>query len=470
MKYLLIILLLSLGSQNPALAIEQRCIGSDCVQIGKNIGSINIEGRELQIGINQGIVNIIGSPEDQTKIKDYKIKIANLETQINHHLDRVQKQEKRHLNDQEKLHKATTYTFDLLKQIDQLSQRNARIDLQHKLNQRIKAANDRYDVPLIKELLKQKLQLESMQPAETAYQLAGFQELDLEYNEAYKNYNKAVFLQKDNATYLNATGEMALTLANFNNAIHLFEKALASNLKMFGEEHPTVATLRNNLGSAWDSLGDYQKAISYYEQALASVLKTYGEDHPNVATGRNNLGLTWASLGNYQKATSYYEQALASDLKSFGEDHPDVATDRNNLGGVWDSLGEYQKAIGYYEQALASDLKSFGEEHPNVARDRNNLGSAWDSLGDYQKAIGYFKQALASDLKLFGEDHPDVAIDRNNLGLAWASLGDYKKAIGYYEQALKSFEKTLGSSHPSTKTVKDDLQQLRIKMQDQNKE
>ena len=44
------------------------------------------------------------------------------------------------------------------------------------------------------------------------------------------------------------------------------------------------------------------KAIGYLEQALASNLQTYGEDHPRVATGRNNLGTAWYALGEYPKA------------------------------------------------------------------------------------------------------------------------------------------------------------------------
>jgi tetratricopeptide (TPR) repeat protein len=71
-----------------------------------------------------------------------------------------------------------------------------------------------------------------------------------------------------------------------------------------------VAIRLNNLGGAWHSLEQYEKAIGYYELALKSDLKTYGEDHPTVATYHNNLGGAWYSLGKYKKAIGYFELAL----------------------------------------------------------------------------------------------------------------------------------------------------------------
>jgi tetratricopeptide (TPR) repeat protein len=85
---------------------------------------------------------------------------------------------------------------------------------------------------------------------------------------------------------------------------------------------------------------------------LASGIKTYGEDHPKVATYRNNLGSAYKALGQYQKAIDYYQLALVSDIKTYGEEHPDVARDRNNLGGTYYEQGNYQKALEQFQQAL----------------------------------------------------------------------------------------------------------------------
>ncbi len=167
--------------------------------------------------------------------------------------------------------------------------------------------------------------------AEAAYQRGKLAEDDINYSEAWNNYQRAVQLNPDDTEYLNTAGMMAHTLAKHDRAKKFFELALASDLKTYGEGHPNVATRRNNLGSAWESLGEYQKAIEYYELALASNLKTYGEDHPKVAIDRNNLGGVWHSLGEYQKAVEYFEQALRIFTNSLGKEHPNTQTVQENL-------------------------------------------------------------------------------------------------------------------------------------------
>ncbi len=207
------------------------------------------------------------------------------------------------------------------------------------------------------------------------YEYAEVKSLNLKYKEAFESYELAAKLQPENSLYLNDAGFTAYTLGEYGKAIEYIKQALASDLKSYGEDHPSVARRRNNLGSAWESKGSYDKAIGYYEQALASDLKTYGEVHPSVARRRNNLGSAWESKGSYDKAIGYYEQALASDLKTYGEDHPNIATMRNNLGGAWKAKGSYDKAIVYYEQALATCEDVLGAGHPNTKIVAENLAS-----------------------------------------------------------------------------------------------
>lgn len=147
--------------------------------------------------------------------------------------------------------------------------------------------------------------------AEAAYRLGNLAYDRIDFRAARKYFNRAVQLAPGNSLYLNQAGFVANILADHDKAIGYYEKALASDLKTFGPDHPKVAIRLNNLGEVWRAKGNYDKAIGYYEKALASDLKTFGPDHPHVATYWNNLGLAWKAKGEHDKAIGYFEQALA---------------------------------------------------------------------------------------------------------------------------------------------------------------
>ncbi|WP_435277347.1 tetratricopeptide repeat protein (plasmid) [Psychrobium sp. nBUS_13] len=166
------------------------------------------------------------------------------------------------------------------------------------------------------------------------YERANIKELKLKYVEAKVNFDKAAALQPNNATYQNRAGLINSALGNYDKAINYLELALKSDLKTFGENHPTVATSHNNLGAAWKAKGEYDKAINYYELALKSGLKTFGENHPTVAISHNNLGTAWEAKGEYDKAINYLELALKNFTKLFGENHQNTKIVKGNLTQV----------------------------------------------------------------------------------------------------------------------------------------
>ena len=88
------------------------------------------------------------------------------------------------------------------------------------------------------------------------------------------------------------------------------------------QDQTTNSITSSQLGSSWYVKGEYDKAIEYFQQALASEIDNFGEAHPNVATIRNNLALAWKAKGQYDKAIAYYELALASQDIELSRHHP----------------------------------------------------------------------------------------------------------------------------------------------------
>jgi len=169
---------------------------------------------------------------------------------------------------------------------------------------------------------------------------------------------------------LNDLGLILDRLGKPREAIGYYERAFQAARQR--RDQPWETTLLNNLGEAWRQLGDPKKAIDYFTRALEIDRRVYGEQHPNVATDYNNLGAAWDALGEHKKAIDYYTRALEIDRRVYGEQHPNVATDYNNLGVAWDALGEHKKAIDYYTRALEISRSIYGDDHPLTKTIRAN--------------------------------------------------------------------------------------------------
>jgi len=242
-------------------------------------------------------------------------------------------------------------------------------------------------------------------------------------------------------------------LGRYDQAADLFEKALKSDIKNFGENHPTVAICQSNLGAVYRDLGRYDQAVELLEKALQSDIKNFGENHPTVAICQSNLALVYKDLGRYYEAVKLIERVFQNSIKNFGENHPTVAVSRSNLATMYDSLGRYDQAAELLENALKSNITNLGENHPTVAIIRSNLALAYTGLGRYVQAVDLLEKAMKSDIKNFGENHHVVAISRSNLATVYLQLNKKKVALDLFYKAKTTFLQTFGENHPHTKTV-----------------
>jgi len=68
----------------------------------------------------------------------------------------------------------------------------------------------------------------------------------------------------------------------------LLVQALEMRKRLFGPEHPAVATSLNNLAELYKSQGKYEKAEPLLVQALTILENSLGPEHPNTITARQN--------------------------------------------------------------------------------------------------------------------------------------------------------------------------------------
>ena len=165
--------------------------------------------------------------------------------------------------------------------------------------------------------------------------------------------------------------QAALSLSD---AVNLLTRTLGPN-------HPHTLALRGNLANAYQTAGRLEQAISLYEQALADCERILGPDHPHTLTSRNNLATAYQAAGRLDEAVSLFERTLADTLRVLGPDHPDTLALRGNLATAYQAAGRLEQAISLYEQALAEALRVLGDNHPDTRLFRDNLVDAYRAVG-----------------------------------------------------------------------------------------
>ena len=77
-------------------------------------------------------------------------------------------------------------------------------------------------------------------------------------------------------------------------------------------------------------------------------MAVHGPDHPNLAALWNNLGSALRAKGDFDQAIVNFEKALSINKKTLGPVNAQVARDLNNLGAALSSKEEYDQAIEYF--------------------------------------------------------------------------------------------------------------------------
>ncbi|MGA2741808.1 MAG: tetratricopeptide repeat protein, partial [Bryobacteraceae bacterium] len=170
-----------------------------------------------------------------------------------------------------------------------------------------------------------------------------------------------------------------------------------------------TSRLLNQVGLYLLNRGQPVEAERSLKRSLAIAERVYGPNHPTVATHANNIGQILRAQGDLAGALEYARRALAIDEKVYGPDHPNVARDNNNIGQILKAQGDVVGALECTRRALAIDEKVCGPDHPEVATDANNIGTILKDQGDLAGALEYTRRALAIDEKAYGPDHPEVA-------------------------------------------------------------
>lgn len=238
---------------------------------------------------------------------------------------------------------------------------------------------------------------------------------------------------------------------NADESIRLLAHGVEIYSRVFGEQHPDVATAMSSLAGAYRMKHDFESARNWYERALAIEDLTMPPMHPKRGTSFNNYGVFLDEIGEYQEAEAYFKRALNIRQASLGLDHPVTSVVWQNLGVCLKLQERYDEAATCLETCLQIRRKAFDLEHPETAMTISSLGILQKERHQLDAATINLAEALRIRTKILGEENALTARSMFEYGDVLLLRGNPLEAVPYL---LKSYEiraKLLGAEDAQTR-------------------
>jgi tetratricopeptide (TPR) repeat protein len=115
----------------------------------------------------------------------------------------------------------------------------------------------------------------------------------------------------------------------------MYDEVITIFKKVYGNEHPTVATSMSNKATVLNTLEKYDQALELYDLALNIHINVHAGDlnHPEIAIGLHNKATCLKSLGKIKEAEMIGKQAIDILINVLGPNHPNTLIVKEVWGG-----------------------------------------------------------------------------------------------------------------------------------------
>jgi len=256
------------------------------------------------------------------------------------------------------------------------------------------------------------------------------------------------------AEVLNELGNVYLARGDFREAEVLYERAIEIGEKTKPSNNINLVKWLNNLALLYFTEARYSEAEPLYKKAIELHKKFAPENDLVLSIYLSNLGLLYAETGNYIEAKKLLSDSLNIKEKVLGEDNPNTARSIHNLGKLYVQTKEYHEAEIHLNRAIKIYEISLGPENQYILKSLNLLARVYVGQDRLRDAEKLFKKILDLVNNSFGMDNINAAPVMKNLGLFYLKKYDHEKSHLYLKKALDLREQ-FTPSHPDIQEIKD---------------
>jgi len=269
----------------------------------------------------------------------------------------------------------------------------------------------------------------------------------------------AVLAQAEGWQELNEKTLELLRKGEYPDAIMYGHAAHASATKEYGYKHHNYIASLHNVAIAYTKFGKYEQARYLFNNALQTSKKVFGEEHVVNAISAYRMGDLLQLVGQSEDALKLYEVAIPILKTKEGTNSFHYTTAMSQLAKLYLNTGEVLKA----EETLVksnADIEQCKECTPaDLAGNFHLLANTYASMGRAKEANELYKKVLIMRADVQGKTHPEYAETMHDYAIL-LSKKSKDAAIIMLQDALSIKAVALGTKHPAYKKCADDLKKL----------
>ncbi|XP_030042084.1 clustered mitochondria protein homolog isoform X2 [Microcaecilia unicolor] len=183
-------------------------------------------------------------------------------------------------------------------------------------------------------------------------------------NEALNLFNNVYgALHVEICACLRLLARLNYIMGDYSEALSNQQKAVLMSERVLGIEHPSTIQEYMHLALYCFANSQLSTALNLLYRARYLMLLVFGEDHPEMALLDNNIGLVLHGVMEYDLSLRFLESALTINSKYHGAKSLKVALSYHLVARVYESKAEFRSALQHEKEGYTIYKNQLGEQH-----------------------------------------------------------------------------------------------------------
>jgi serine/threonine-protein kinase len=181
-------------------------------------------------------------------------------------------------------------------------------------------------------------------------------------------------------------------------------------VRVYGDEHPQLCVVGNNLATALRRLGRLDEAAVAGEAAVALAERLGGKQSRELLPPLRTLAMVYRDQQRFELAEAAFARAIALHSAQQLPFDEAMAVSLHELSVLCRRRGDVPQSIQFLDRAVLAFAQLRGERDPGVLRRRSTLARWYADAGRRDEALAELQAFDATAVEVLGE-HDPISMD-----------------------------------------------------------